>query len=50
MLSYPRKSAQRYKLIVKNKNFEKSCRKICRIKNYAYLCNPKTNKAVVVKW
>ncbi len=71
MLSYPRKSAQRYELITKftiNEltNFHKHPpkphfrkfsiflkkveEKICRFKNYAYLCNPKTNKAVVVKW
>ena len=32
------------------KIFEKNFRKICRLRNLSYLCNPKTNKAVVVKW
>ena len=34
----------------KLKFLQKSCRKICRLRFLSYLCNPKTNKAVVVKW
>ncbi len=41
-------NSQRMKLF--DEFFEKSSRKVCSFKNYIYLCNPKTNKAVVVKW
>ena len=34
----------------KCKFLQKNCRKVWKLKKSAYLCNPKTNKAVVVKW